>query len=134
MATGGGWVWDDTFIANSDMKAYQYHTVATASALINRITLGTGGSAPVCIGVLQNNPSACRSATVRVRGVTKCWASIGTAITYGDFLKSGSNGHLENVGGSTGWAIALEDLASGSAIIEVLWLGPFYAEAADNTP
>jgi len=133
MAVGGGWVWDEPFTANEDMNAYQYHAVTTGS-VAREIKLAVAGSAPIPIGVLQNDPNELEEATVRIKGRTKCWVDADTEITYGDFLFSGSIGHLRYAAGSVVSAIALEALASGSAVIEVLWLGNMFAEAPDNTP
>ena len=133
MAVGGGWVWDETFTANADLDAYQYHAV-TMGSVAREVKVGTGGSGPVPLGVLQNDPNVGEAAAVRIMGRTKCWASVGTAITYGDFLYCGSIGHLEVAAGSVASAFALEALASGSAIIEVLWFGNYQAIVADNTP
>ena len=133
MGVGGGWVWDETFEADSDLSAYQYHAVMTGSAA-KLVKLATGGSGPVPLGILQNDPDVGEEATVRIMGITKAWASVGTAITYGDFLTSASHGHLVLVTASVNYAIALEALSSGSGIIEALWLGSMYCDASTNTP
>ena len=135
MATGGGWAWDETFKASEDMDSYTYHAVKTGS-VAEEVTLSAAEKGPVPIGVLQNNPRQGAEATVRVKGRTQVWASVGTAITVGDFLSCGSIGHLEIAAGSVAQAIALEALASGSAVIEVLWFGPQHAlgQTIDNTP
>ena len=136
MAVGGGWVWDETFTAYADLDAYQYHVVQTGS-VAREIEVGQGGSSPIPLGVLQNDPEELTEATVRIMGRTKCWASTatgGSMIAYGDFLACASAGHLERPGGSTAQAIALEALAAaGSAIIEVLWFGNMFVEDYDNT-
>ena len=134
MATGGGFVWTESFKAAVSMADYQYHVVRAGSAG-DEAELGSGGSGPVPIGVIQNDPLATYECEVMVMGRTKVWASVGTAITIGDFVSCGSIGHVELAAGSVAQGIALEALASGSAVIEVLWLGPGHMGIAiDNTP
>ena len=136
MAVGSGWAWDITLLANADMDSYQYHAVTTGS-VAGEFKLGNGGSGPIALGVLQNDPKVGQEGQIRMLGKTKAYATIGTAITYGDLLSCGSIGHYELAAGSVYSAIALKALASGTAVIEIL-LVPTVVSASsdvvDNTP
>ena len=136
MAVGGGWVWDESFTANADLNAYQYHAVTTGS-VAREVKVGTGGSSPIPLGILQNDPNVGSEAVVRLMGKTKAWvsASTGTDVSAGDFLTCGSQGHMELIEGSTAWAVALEPMtaATGCGVIEVLWFGVgFFTESNDK--
>ena len=87
-----------------------------------RVDAATGGSNPVPIGVLQNDPYSEDSAIVRVAGVSKVWASSSTAIQVGNLLISGSGGQAEivNANASAFSGVSLEDMAAGSGYISML--------------
>ena len=136
MAVGGGFVWDETFIASEDMASYQYHLVKTGS-VVGECTLSASSRGPVPLGVLQNNPKQGETATVRMIGRSKAWASGSTAIAVADFLACGSQGHYEIAvaTGSMASAIALEAMTAGACVvISVLQMGNYQAIAIDNTP
>ena len=134
MAVSSGFAFDLPLSASGDLSAKQYYFVMPASSE-GAILLATGASGPAPLGVLQNDPNeaASKEATVRVLGSTKVWADAATAIGYGDFITSGSDGRAVVTTASAFHGMALEALASGSALIEVLLL-PHGAFVADNTP
>jgi hypothetical protein len=90
--------------AAGDLSARQYYAVtSTTAGLVN-----TGSTtATVCIGVLQNDPSALNyMASVMQQGVSRCVAYGGdTAINPGDSLTFGANG------------FAVKTTASGAQVI-----------------
>lgn len=144
MATYGGWGWDESFTANSDLSAKQYFTVTTGS-IAGEVKTGTGGSGPAILGVLQNDPTQGEEAAVRIFGITKAEASgalhsagTATAIAYGDFVTAtGSDGRLRPLVAASAImnGIALEALASGAGgRIKVLLFGPGLVTGADNVP
>lgn len=132
MAIYSGFGFDLPMSASGDLSAKQYYFMAPASTA-KRVLTATGASGPAPIGVLQNDPTSGEEATVRILGSTKVQADAATAIGYGDFITSGSDGRAVVTTGSAFHGMALEALASGSAIIEVLLL-PHGAYLADNTP
>ena len=133
MAVSSGWAWDVTFSASGDLSAKQYYFMAPASTA-KRVLTATGASGPAPIGVLQDDPVSGDDCAVRLQGSTKLVCDAATAIGYGDFLTSGSDGQGVISTGSAFHAMALEALASGSGVtIEALLL-PHGAYMADNTP
>lgn len=124
MATYSGWGLDLPFTAGEDLTGFQYCFVKCGSIA------GTVESACVnaeaCIGVLQNDPAYGQEAQVRVMGISKLFASSSVALTYGGNVKNNASGY------GTGYAytsqtgclylggIALEALASGCAVVEIL--------------
>ena len=144
MATYGGWGWDESFVANSDLSAKQYYCVTTGS-IATEIKTATGGSGPGVLGVLQNDPTQGEEAAVRIFGITKvaaCGAlhsaGTATAIAYGDYVScTGSDGRMRpNVSASSILhGIALEALASAAGgTIKVMLFGPGLVISADNIP
>lgn len=120
-------------LADADMNDNQWKFVACGSAA-GYFEVGTGGSGPAPIGVLQNDPRVGEPGTIRVLGTSKVGAS--NAIAYGDYVYCGSAGWAELVtttGSVAMNGIALEALASGFGYIEVLLL-PVTSALADNTP
>lgn len=123
MTVYSGWGFDLSFKSAVNLSASQWQFVK-AGSVVGEINLATGASGPAALGVLQNDPQAGDEATVRILGSTKVKAVVGTAITYGCWIMSGSGGIAEFAGGSAINGVALEALASGSAYIQVL-LMPF---------
>jgi len=121
MANYSGTGIDLPFSASGDLNSYQYCFVKAASAP-NRIELSTGGSDPIPIGVLQNDPYSTDAAKVRIAGITKLYVSSSVAIQVGNLLISGSVGNAEivNSDASAFGAIALEDVAAGTSYISAL--------------
>jgi len=81
MATYSGFGFDYTFTADVDLSSNQWFLVTTASTAGN-VKVATGGSGPIAIGVLQDDPTAGEAAAVRVLGTTKVWGQRG----YGDLV------------------------------------------------
>ena len=107
------WGVDRSFKAAIDLSASQYSFVK-AGSVAGEVTLAvtTGGSV---IGVLQNKPKAAEEATVRVLGFTKVRAQSSAAaspLTYGGFVKSGSDGAAWGCGAQ---ALAASTFTAGIA-------------------
>ncbi len=135
MANFSGFGIDLPFKAASDMNSYQYCFVKLdAAAGANYVNVATGGSRPVPLGVLTNDPHVDGAATVRVAGIAKVWASSSTAIQVGNFLISGSAGQAEivNANASAFSGIALEDMTAGSGYMSVL-LRPYVSVVSGTT-
>jgi hypothetical protein len=127
------WGVDFTYLADTDLDTSQYKFVVPAS---------TAGYCKVCavagasvLGVLQNDPRAGEEATVRTMGYTKVMANAnvaGSTITFGKFVKSGSDGQAQGfadvIATASGNAVGMaeETLASGSGIyVKIkLWSAP----------
>ena len=133
MAVSSGWAWDETFTASGDLSSNQYYFVAPASTA-KRVLVATGASGPAPIGVLQDDPVSGLECSVRIMGSTKLSVNATTAINYGDFLTSASDGQGIVTTGSAFHAMALGALASGSGIVIEALLLPHGAYLADNTP
>jgi hypothetical protein len=138
MATYGGMAIDESFKAAVDLSSYQYCFVK-AGSIAGEVTYAAGGSAPLPLGVLQNDPDATQEATVRIFGVSKLSASgalstgAASAIAHGDPLTSGSNGKGLHASTCTFSAVALEALASAAgATIKVLVVPPGARLAAEQ--
>jgi hypothetical protein len=133
MANYSGFGLDLPFTAASDMNSYQYRFVKIDTvAGAPYVNLATGGSNPVPIGVLTNDPLAGGAATVRVAGTAKVWTATITAVGTGAFMVAGSTGQAELATGSAFNAIALEDMTAGSGYITVL-LRPYVSKVAGTT-
>lgn len=126
-------LFDITFSASGDLSAKQYYFMRPASTAKYVFTAcGASGAGP--IGVLQNDPTSGEEAVVRIYGTTALVCNATTAISYGDWLTSASDGQGVVSTGSAFHAMALGALASGSGVqIEALLL-PHGAFLADNTP
>ena len=121
--------------ASGDMNSYQYYFVTTASA-DSRFQVSTGASNPAPLGVLQDDPQSLQPGNVCVFGVTRVVADADTAIGYGDFITSGSNGMaVINTNGSSVAGIALETLTSGTGVTITAFISPFLSDnKTDNVP
>lgn len=123
-----------TLTASGDMNSNQYKFVQLATTA-GRFLLATGASGPVPIGVLQNDPASLDAGRIMVHGVTQLWIDAATAVAYADFITAGSDGRgvtAATAGSNQYYGIALEAVASGSALIPVLLQTG--QVAADNTP
>lgn len=121
-----------TLKADVDMDDYQYRFV-TAASTAGYFKLATGASNPAPLGVLQNDPDQGEPGLIRAVGVTKVVANAVSAIAFGDFLTSNASGQAIPVNASgPAHAIALEALASGSAIITALVMAPLGFAGAAN--
>ena len=135
MANYSGFGLDLPFTAASDMDTYQYRFVKLDTVMgAPYVNLATGGSNPVPIGVLQNDPRAGGAANVRVAGTTKLWMAdaAAAAVSMGNFIRSGSNGLGDLATGSAFSAIALEDMTAGCGYITVL-LRPYVSVISGTT-
>lgn len=133
MAVSSGWAFDLPMSASGDLSSAQYYFVSHASTA-KRVQKATGACGPAPFGVLQNDPTSGEEATVRVLGSTQVYADASSAIVYGDFLTSGSDGQAVLTTASAFHAMALEALASGDSVLIEVLLMPNGAYVADNTP
>lgn len=137
MAAYSGFSFDYPFQANADLNSSQFYFV-TASGTGGRakgVNISTGASSPAPTGVLQNDPRSGEEATVRILGTTQVYGDASTAIAYGDYITSGSDGQAVVSTGSSVAGIAMEALASGTGVlIEVMLLPYTSGNKADNTP
>jgi hypothetical protein len=116
------------------MDTKQYYFVKTAGTA-GRFDTSTGASGPAPIGVLQDDPKSLDAGKIRIQGITNLWIDGATAVGYGDFITSGSDGRgvvSATAGSNPYYAVALEAVASGSALIAALLVTG--QVAADNTP
>jgi hypothetical protein len=130
--SGGGI--DISMAATADMDSYQYHFAATSgctSGSVGWVSVGSGGSNPGPIGVLQNDPKINGPADIRVAGTTQLYVNAaGSTIHFGRLLTCGSDGHGELAdytpvaGGSAlvAHAMALGHTTGDGVIIEALLL------------
>ena len=117
------------FLAGEDMSAsaVRYKFVSFSSSA-DKVVLATGGSLPAPFGILQNSPCSGEEAEIAGPGsysklrVIASTSLIGT----GGLLYCGSAGVGERQTSASAYAhaMALEAVASGSAIIEVYVLPP----------
>lgn len=77
-----------TLTAGADLSAKQFHFVKL-STVANETALVSGAGEPA-VGVLQNNPTSGRDATVMTLGVSK--VLVGTTVTAGEALSSDAAG------------------------------------------
>jgi len=120
--------------ACGDGDTHQFHFVEAAGTA-KRVSIATGASGPAPIGVMQNDPRSGEAANVIYVGGTQVYADGSTAIVYGDFITSGSDGQAVKASGSTVHGQALEALASGaSVLIEAVLFGVGQSAIIENTP
>lgn len=118
MATTGVGI-RESFIAETDLSAKQWHFVKASSAA-GYVEAATGGSGPWPIGILENDPKAGEEATVCLFGVTKVAASgaattgAAGAIAMGNYLSAGSHAKALKDSTCVMNAMALEALGSGA--------------------
>ena len=126
-----------TLSASGDQNDNQYKFVKAATTE-GMFLLADGASGPAPLGVLQNDPKSGDVGRIKVLsggGVTQLWVDAATAIAFNDYITCGSDGRgvvAETAGSNNHFGIALQAVASGSALIPVL-LQPGQV-AADNTP
>lgn len=127
--------------ASGDLNGVQYRFVQPAQTA-KKVEQATGGSSPAPFGVLQNDPRDGEAAAVRVYGTTYVYASTACgAISYRDWLTSGSDGQAVLTGTGAGSAIhamAMTALASGSGVLieAFIFTNPMSGcqTVIDNTP
>ena len=118
--------------ADLDMSSYQYHAV-TAGSVADYVKLSTGASDPFPLGIQQDDDANAVGLAVSVKtfGFTKAVVTAlmldGTTacdINIGHRLAAGSDGNLYYASCGLANAVACETLSTGSAILNVFWLGP----------
>ncbi len=123
--------------ACGDANTWQYNFVMPSGAgSEKRFLVSNGASGPVPLGVLQDDPQSQNVGAVRVFGSTLIkYDATGSAITYGDFIASGSTGMAIVATASIVQGIALTAIASGASIIGEAFIFPGgWSALADNTP
>ena len=114
---------DISLVAAVDMNNYQYRFVRCGS-VAGEFTYGAAAVGGSILGVLQNDPRAGEGGTIRIVGGTRVLGDAASALSYGSFVKAGSDGAA--LGCDTATAsmfvsgIAMEALASGCAYVEIL--------------
>lgn len=118
-----------TFIAGEDLTAKQYYAVR-AGSIVDEVLVATGGSNPAPIGIIQEGASVGYPVSVKCVGFTLARVSAcnyaGTAacdVDQGHYLAAGEDGLLYYSGGTAPNARAFGDIVTGSAIINVYFLG-----------
>lgn len=82
-------VYDESFVANTDMSGDQYKIVKLHTVAGQVVLAGAGEG----IGVLQNKPGAGQEAKVRLFGISRVVVDgSGTSIAPGQFIKSDASG------------------------------------------
>lgn len=132
MSNYSGWGFDYQLKADADMDSNQWKFVGLSTSA-GYFTIATGGSGPMPIGVLQDDPRSGQPGAVRVLGTTKVAAS--GAVGVRDFLTCASNAFAVAQASASAAVVglALTSLSSGSGYIEALLL-PAGISSADNTP
>ena len=85
---------DENFVAGADLSSAQYYFVMPGS-ILNEVKLCTCVADPFPLGVLQNAPTVCQIARVRVFGRTTMAGSpnvSGCNLVYGRWITSGCLG------------------------------------------
>ena len=90
MGAVGNSVYDESYEANADLSSNQFYAVTDTAT--NKVSLAGANTGR---GILQNDPTSGQTATVRHLGLSKAVVDgSGTAIVYGDRLKSNASGIL----------------------------------------
>lgn len=126
MATEGGFVYDESFKAENDLRAKQLLFVELSAA--DQVDV-CDNAADLPVGVLQNTPNANQAATVRILGITKV-VTDGTAnggITVGCYLGTDGNGKAvkKTASSSIVRAIAYGASSADNVVIPAMLVGPF---------
>ena len=138
MAAESPFIYDESFIAASDLSTKQYMIVSSSAAgYVDLCTASSGGISVVtrALGVLQNTPTSGHVAQVRLLGKTKMVASSSGTVSQGTFVASTTFGTAMTA--TTGcWVLGPAQSAStgvSGQLIEVLLFGPFSYQAAGAT-
>lgn len=108
-------IWDDTYIAEADLRNYQYRVVAVGASARGCVP---GTTANVPIGVLQNAPNIGEAAIVRKLGSSKVYAD--GAFAYGDYLAvADANGEVDTAGAAPCHIVGRAEEAAGKAHVYV---------------
>lgn len=117
-----------TLIAAADLSAAQYCFVGVDNA--GKVALPTA-TGQVCVGVLQNKPTAGQVAEVMVTGVTFLKAD-GTGLTAGDKIEAVTTTGVAQVAAGAGTniqGVALETAAAGAIFTALINCGAGYIHA-----
>ena len=134
MAINSGWGWDvGIWSASGDLSNRQYRFVQFSTNQ-GYVGLATGGSGPIPVGILQNDPKDGEPAQVRVFGISQVYADATSPIAVRDFVTAGSDGQAILATGSPAAGMALEALSSGSGVLISVMLLPAGVRLTDNTP
>lgn len=130
MANQGAAVWDEgNLVAENDLSAKQFYCVELSAK--NQVDVcDNAGDKP--FGILQNDPTAGREATVRKLGKSQAVVDGNAgAIVAGDWLGTDANGKLvkKTANNDIVTAQANEGATTDGAIIEVFVVTPFYLGA-----
>lgn len=135
MAAESPFIYDESFIAASDLSTKQYYIVSSsASGYADLCTASSGGISVLtrAIGVLQNTPTSGHVAQVRLLGKTKMVASSSGSISIASFAACSTAGTAMTA--TTGcWVLGpTQSVSSGVSgqLIEVILQGPFAYIAA----
>ena len=126
-----------TFFADADLSDSRYYCAQPASTA-DYIALANGGSDGAPLGVIQDNDAASPGLAVSVKcsGYTKAVVAACTVggaacdIDFGHFLVAGSDGKLYYASCGLYNARSADFLGTGSAILNVEWLGSGCAYSA----
>lgn len=121
MQNEASWV-EDSFVAEADLRLYQYHGVKFGTA-DNQINLAGAGEA---VGILQNKPNIREAALVVFFGIAKGLLDGTGAIAKGDSLTTDASGHFIKTAGDNQnmCALAMEACTASGDIATVLAVGP----------
>jgi len=119
-----------TFRADADLSSNQYYAVKAAS-LADYVKLANGGCDPAPVGILQDDDGDTigNDVSVVIFGPTKAVVAACTVggaacdVDFGHYLVAGSDGKLYYSSCGLYNARSLDFLSSGSAILNVQWLG-----------
>lgn len=138
MAAESPFIYDESFIAASDLSTKQYYIVSSSAAgYVDLCTASSGGISVVtrAMGVLQNTPTSGHVAQVRLLGKTKLVASSSGSVTVSSFMACSTAGTA--MVATTGcWVLGYSQTAStgvSGQLIECLMLGPFAYQTAGAT-
>lgn len=120
MATDSGWHWDETFEAGADLSSKQFLAVKGNGTTANEIVV-CDSQGEDSIGVLQNNPSSGRDATVRLAGYTKMVC--GDTIVAWAQVTVGADARAETAAGSDK-IIGVAITGGNDGEIITVWLRP----------
>ena len=118
---------DLTFIAEADLRLYQYRVVTKGTAAG---TVKICGASDVPLGVLQNTPNTGEAANVRMAGTSKVYAD--GAFAYGDQLAvADAYGEVDTVGAAPVniIGIALETAGKAHVFVEMFINRAFVADS-----
>ena len=126
-----------TLYADADLSSYQYYA-ARAGSVLDYANVANGGSDPGPIGIIQTDDADTvgDAVSIKTRGFTKAVVAACTTggaacdIDFGHYLVAGSDGKLYYAACGLANARAWGLLSSGSAIINIDWLGSACAYSA----